>query len=261
VVNHVRTLLLNLPASSESPLGEYVPPGFTSVAIPGAVQQARNFLFGQQPDAAMLDYRLRQYMTMLHATELVEFVVATDPRITYMPGGWKMADFSPAPSVLPIGHDQPLYLAGTVPVAGDGRMVHSWQVTALLAGQTAARVIRRSPTPGSAVHTLSFTNGLSNEFPLDGSALLARFQAAGVVDGTMWNVDCLAMPVTDPGQVAASLGAAGANTIPYLFGAAPQEPYLTWQKLWNSNQPLPYRLGAVLLAVAARTDEARTRSS
>jgi hypothetical protein len=45
-----------------------------------------------------------------------------------------------------------------------------------------------------------------------------------------------------------------------LFGAAPAEPYRTWKALWYSGQPLPYRLGAVLLATAWRTDEVRGRT-
>lgn len=261
MVNHVRTLLLNMPASAATPMGEYVPPEFATVAVPGAVGRARAFLFGPRPDPAMLDFRLRQYMAMLHATELAEFVVAQDPRITYTPGGRDMADFDPTPVVTPDGHDLTLYLGGSLPAAsGDGRMDWSWRVVALLAGKSAAAVTRQGPTRGYAEHDIGFPGGLSDPFPLDGSPLTARFHAAGAVDGTAWTVACLARPARDPGQIAADLGTAGANVIPFLFGPAAEEPYRTWQNLWASDQPLAYRLGAVLLAVAARTDEARTRT-
>jgi hypothetical protein len=253
-------LLLNLPASAELPTGEYVPPEFRAVAVPTYLQQARDLLFGARPDAAMLDYRLRQYMAMLHATELAEFVVAPDPRITYTPGGRDMADFDPTPVVLPIGHDLPLFLGGSPPRTVDGRMAYAWQVKVPTAASPTAVVAQRSPAYGTADYPVAYTGGLSNEFPLAGSPLLASFQAAGLADGTTWNVSCLASPARDPGQVAADLDALGANIVPFLFGVAADEPWLTWQALWNSNQPLPYRLGAVLLAVAARTDEARTRT-
>jgi hypothetical protein len=263
LVNHVRTLLLNQPASAETPLGEYVPPSFRTVVVPLAVQSARNLLFGLRPDAMMLDYRLRQYMAMLHSTELAELVIADDPRITYTPGDRSMTDFDFAPAILPIGHTVPLFLAGDPPTASDGRMTYAWQIKVLIAGYPGpvAAVTRRSPTSGYAEYPISYANNLSNEFPLDGSPLRACFNSAGVVDGIAWNVDCLAPPVRDPGQVAADLGAAGANVLGELFGFTRQEPYLTYNLLWSSKQPLPYRLGAVLLAVAARTDEARKRSS
>ena len=259
MINHVRTLLLNMPASSMTPMGEYVPLEFNTVAVPSAVQRARDILFGPRPDATMLDYRLRQYMTMLHSTELVEFVTAQDPRITYAPGSRAMSDFDPAAVVTPVENSIELFITGNLPRTADGRMSCLWQVKAMVAGSTSVSVTRRSAPPGTSIYPITYTGGLSNEFPLTGSPLLASFQDEGVVDGITWNVSCLAMPLRDPGQVAADLGATGANIMPFLFGIGAQEPYRTWQNLWASNQPLPYRLGAALLAVAARTDEARLR--
>jgi hypothetical protein len=259
MVNHVRTLLLNRPASAVTPMGEYVPPSFRTVALPSYLQQARGLLFGPRPDATMLDYRLRQYMALLHSTELVEFVTAPDPRITYTPGDRTMADFSFAPAVLPVGHDNLLYIVGDPPIATDGGMVYSWQVKVLLAGRPApvAAVTQRSPVQGYVEHAISYTETLSNEFPLDGSPLLARFGSTGIVDGTTWIVTCLAPPAEDPGQVAATFRAVGGTILGQLFGGAIAEPYITGYSLWDSVQPLPYRLGAVLLAVATRTDEIR----
>jgi hypothetical protein len=241
-------------------MGEYVPPTFRPVAVSGVIQKARTILFGARPDAAMLDYRLRQYMAMLHATELAEFVVADDPRITYTSGDRDMADFDPTPVVVPIGHSNTLFIAGDEPTAADGRMTYAWQIVIeVISPQDPPTVIvtRRSPTPGTAQYEVNYTNGLSDEFPLVGSPLLARFHQAGAVDGVTWNVNCLARPAQDPGQVAAGFGALGTDILGELFGVAVLEPYRTWSNLWESNQPLPYRLGAVLLAVAARTDEIR----
>jgi hypothetical protein len=244
-------------------MGEYVPPSFRTVPVPLAVQSARNVLFGPRPDAVMLDYRLRQYMAMLHATELAEFVIADDPRITYTPGDRSMTDFDFTPAILPIGHDVPLFLTGDQPTSIDGRMTYAWQIKVLIAGRPGpvAAVTRRSPSAGYTEYAISYANNLSNAFPLDGSPLLACFNSVGIVDGITWNVNCLAPPLRDPGQITADLGVVGANILGELFGFAGLEPYRTWSALWASNQPLPYRLGSVLLAVAARTDEARKRSN
>ena len=180
-----------------------------------------------------------------------------------MPGDRSMADFNTTPVVTPLGHNQTLFIVGDQPTGAGGRMTFSWQVQVRIAGypQPVAAVTTQSPPPGYAEHVITYTDGLSNEIPLDGSPLLARFYEAGIDDGTTWLVNCLAIPTRDPGQVAIDFSTAGAAVLSKLFGFAPQEPYRTWRNLWWSDQPLPYRLGAVLLAVAARTDEIRRGSS
>ena len=63
--NHIRTLLLNLPpvvAASGFPGEEIVPDTFQSLTLPGYLQTARAALFGTNPDRAMLNYRLRQFL-------------------------------------------------------------------------------------------------------------------------------------------------------------------------------------------------------
>jgi hypothetical protein len=90
---------------------------------------------------------------------------------------------------------------------------------------------------------------------------LASFNSNGAFDGMAWTVSCLAPPARDPGQIAADFAVVGNNVLGGLFGGATEEPYITWNNLWDSTQPLPYRLGAILLAVAARTDDVRMRAS
>ncbi len=65
----------------------------------------------------------------------------------------------------------------------------------------------------------------------------------------------------DVGSAVARLAVIGEDNLVALFGAAPAEPYLTWKNLWGSTMPLPYRLGAFLLAVASRTRETLTGTS
>ena len=86
--NHVRTLLLNRDADSAVfPGEEAIPADFRPVTPPSYQQVLRAKLFGADPDKAMLNYRLRQYMTLLHATPLGHYVTDLDPRITYLPFG------------------------------------------------------------------------------------------------------------------------------------------------------------------------------
>src|SRR5581483_2043121 len=89
MTNHFRTLLLNLSGNIKPPGTypgeEYVPPGFVAQWMPPNLQQVWNVLFGYSPDRAMVNYRLRQYMPLVHAAELEQYVLALDQRVTYWP--------------------------------------------------------------------------------------------------------------------------------------------------------------------------------
>jgi hypothetical protein len=87
MVNHARTLLLNCAAkTSPAPtyyMREWIDPEFVPVAIPQPLRTVRDVLFDSNPDELMLNYRARQYLKCLHASELAEYVVKLDSRITY----------------------------------------------------------------------------------------------------------------------------------------------------------------------------------
>lgn len=113
-------------------------------------------------------------------------------------------------------------------------------------------------TPAGVVTTtpLVVTDHLSAPVAIPGTALLVTV-GDDAPEGTAWSLIAQAVPAADLGDLLAQLQALDAPVLIQLFGAAPQEPYLTWRNLWESNEPMPYRLGALLLAVAQRTAEAR----
>jgi len=81
MINHVRTLLQNLPPGAES--DEFVPVDFVPAEVPEVVQKIKRILWGRTPAHQL---RIRQIMQLLHATVVCdEFVRAPDPRITYLP--------------------------------------------------------------------------------------------------------------------------------------------------------------------------------
>ena len=87
MINHARTLLLNVSAAAYAPgeLGEeYVPP-YSALKLPTYLQTARRIIFGTAPDRVFLNYRVNELMRLLHQTELSEFVYALDSRVTYWP--------------------------------------------------------------------------------------------------------------------------------------------------------------------------------
>lgn len=86
MLNHARTLLLNAKPSNDFgvyPGEEYIPPGYTPVVLPSYLQRIRAELFGTAPDRMLLNYRGRQLLQMIHGTELEEFLLELDPRVTY----------------------------------------------------------------------------------------------------------------------------------------------------------------------------------
>jgi len=80
MINHVRTLLQNMPPGY--PSDEYVDPDFVPMPVPEVVDKLKVVLFGRTPANQL---RIRQLMQLVHATELEDLVLAPDPRITYLP--------------------------------------------------------------------------------------------------------------------------------------------------------------------------------
>lgn len=91
MVNHVRTLLINLPSYGEinayAPVGEeYIDPSFAPLDlskdfVQSAVQKA---LFGAQPDRWMSNYRVHQLLNIMAQSSLERRVLDLDGRISYV---------------------------------------------------------------------------------------------------------------------------------------------------------------------------------
>jgi hypothetical protein len=254
VINSVRTYLANLAGQGfvRGDGEEYTDPAFVPVALPGYLQTLRAILYGADPDRRAVLYRTRQFLGVLHATRLGdEYVRVDDPRITYLPVARGGLELAPNVAVSPLGGSPPLILTGPIPAAdASGRLASAWTLS-VVAGpalQVATPALQTS-TP------LVFVGGLSQPVSLQGSGLTATVPDSAAV-GSGWTVEAFAVPTADLGELVARLDVAGAEVLVELFGVDPDEPYLSWTNLWaDTTMPLPYRLGAVLLAVAARTRE------
>ena len=245
MINHVYSLLRNVTGAGVDPSqgGEYVPLEFRAVTLTPGLALVRSTLFGANPDPVYLNYRLRQYMTVLHAGDYVDHVASYDSRWTYWPflnappfvfgtsltqnlGSGETA--SPAPPIL----------QGQV-VANDeaGRCSFQWPLT-----------LTRS--------ALTFTNGLSAPVPVPGSSLSVLVPSS-IAAVTHWTVSATVKPVRDLATLVATLDTVGVRPTLELFGIETTEPQATYRKLWNEHDQLPERLTAVLLALAFRTEALR----
>lgn len=89
MINHARTLLLNIAPDTTNidMLGEEFIPPFNVLRVPHYLKTPRRIIFGSDPDKVFLNFRAFELLTLIHQTELAEFLYALDPRITYAAAG------------------------------------------------------------------------------------------------------------------------------------------------------------------------------
>ena len=223
-------------------------PGFNSVSLPSYLNMLRNYIFGLYPDNAFLNYRLRQYMQVLHASFLAPYVYALDKRITY---SLTATDFVSntlfVPQVTPLNNSSGLVTVTGTPTPPDisGIMNHVYLMTL---------------NPDNSITTVSQTLPLktlteqTQPATLPGSGYtISIFN--GTINGT-WLVEILNRPQYDLGAIIASIN--NASVLTQLFGAVPVPPYDTFANLWYDQNETPRKLAALLLAIIYRTEEVRS---
>lgn len=261
MVNHIRTLLLN-KASVGSATGyageEYVPFAFKAVELPTDLKKIRALLFGTDPDRYMLNFRLRQYLPLLHQARLSEFVESRDDRVSY-----ELFDDDYFSSLFGITVTKADLFTGDLISVGrfaadenTGKMFYNWTIT--VTDANTVNVQTSSPTLTNNNYAYTLTNNRSDQIPFDHSTL--KFMFTGPV-GAKWYVDGLARPSRTLADIWKTLRD-GLTTILEisLFGAAPAGDYLIWSNIWNKHSYPEYKIGAVLLALAARTEEASSNT-
>jgi hypothetical protein len=81
MINHIRTLILN-----ERSGAEFISDTFAPMPATAAAGRVRDCLFAGL-SAETKDARMQQVMQLLHTYELEPYVLAKDPRVTYLPFG------------------------------------------------------------------------------------------------------------------------------------------------------------------------------
>lgn len=264
MINHLRTLLLNVDGAQASgptfPGEEFVPPDFKAVSpLPGYLQAFRRLLFGAAPDRAMLNYRLRQLLPLLHVTALAEFVFSFDPRVTY----WPFLDTGLVRDSLQTvisqisGAPAALFVEGEMPAPDDsGIMRRIWQIT--IVDLANVQIDQLTPPGPSSIAAYTLTSGLSNPIALPGSNLNVQFPNAFPA---RWQVTAYGRPQRGASDLLTGSLSLGSENINELFAAGTptgaSEPFMTFRNLWEQHFEPPYALGGLLLAAAYRTDQIR----
>lgn len=185
MINHGRSLLLNANGSSfvrdDVPGEEYIPPDFQSVRLPTSIQRVRSVLFGDRPDRLMLNYRTRELLQLLHATELREFLTDLDPRITYQFGS-DFADMGTGLVVTQLAGDSRIKLdvIGDLSAAyGQNNLYREWELEVLTT--TAADVTQIKPSRSTEEVEYDPGSTRSSAISLPGSALSVKFNTGHYV--------------------------------------------------------------------------------
>lgn len=250
MLNEFRTLLLNVSGmtSATAPVaGELIDPLYRPVVLPPAIQAVRMLLFGPSPDLTFLNVRARQLLAVVHASPLVEFVVANDPRITY--------DFNDQSLVGPAAY-QPaasppdgLTVTGSLPPPDStGKMSYTFDVTTPAPNQ--ASIAWRAPALQNVL--FEFVPGVR----IVPAGLGLAFTLSRADAGQAWRVTALARPAIGPAGLLALLTTIGEPTLDGLFGFNTTEPDKTFRNIFFQSPETPLRLAAAVCAVVARTREA-----
>jgi len=261
--NHARTLLLNV-SGSNGPGADYlgeelIPSEYAALSLNSSLKSVRQHIFGADPDRGMLNYRAYQLLSMIEKTDLQEFVVELDNRITYEFGNENSFVLQPTwePKIEQISGtlDDIITVAGT-PARPDytGRLYYQFEVSVL--GTTTIQINRQTPPTKSENLTLSLSSGLSEGFDLYYTGYKAFVNT--VNPGASWRVSGYLQPQVDVTDIISSMESAGDPVLTELFGTKSIEPWATFKNLWYDSSDLVYRLGAIVLALIYRTDEART---
>lgn len=256
MLNHARCLLMNVDGRKAIlgyPGDELLDAAYRPLMPPDAVFAVRRLLYGATPDRSMLNYRVRQCLALLHASPLAEYLTALDPRITYLPFQDDLTRAYAPQTTFAYGTAAAnLRLIG-VPRPDDagGRMQYAYDIQ-VDAGSVTVTDLADPRLPISTV--LTVVNGASQLVPLGSSGMSIILADIG---DQGWSVTAYARPVRDLAALTAALGSIGEPVLIGLFGVQPQEPYLTFQNLWQEKEEIGPKLGGLLCALLGRMEERR----
>jgi hypothetical protein len=261
--NHARTLLVNLTGSvgfiSNAPGEELIPFDYVQLTLPGYINSIRSRLFGANPDRAMLNYRIAQLLQLIATTELQEYIVALDSRITYQLNKLNLAAdkmFEPKVNKYAGLASDVLTLVGNAASPDvSGQSGYNFQIKIVSNSGIKAQISRLTFPLQEEEEPLSLTSGLSPEFNLPFSSYKFRVNTVNI--GSAWTISGFLRPTATLSELMENIKSIGEPALISLFGASPQEPYTTFKNCWQYHQDFAYRFSGFLLALIYRIEEIR----
>ena len=250
MINHGRTLLLNRDGSTRPDslyyLEEYVDPAFRAVQLPAYLQEFYEILIGSGSDNAFANYRLRQYMLLLHSTEFQAYVYALDPRITYLTDRTVAADQDDVvcKPINALADSITFYFTGKPAINPSAiKMYSSWLVEAVT-----PTLVRVTDQKGNTSDTLvTFSGGSTNQIAVPGQPdFWFKIASPSLSAGAEWLIETFTSPPGDLTDLMDSLTSYINRNGYQLFPNV--EPFTTFSQLWNKYDVFAYRMSGLLLA-------------
>lgn len=261
MINHARTLLLNraLPQNLDDLGEEIIPAAFQPFDVPSWMLPVRSVVLGARPENVYANFSVDRILRVVHATEYAGYLLQHDRRITYDPHSTNtFAADSPRISVrtLAVGNIVDVSRIGDL-VADDvnGVMRQRWRIL-LADGVATATDVRTGDAVEQYIRVSD--SALSSELPLPGSGLRVRLRMNSTQEEHWFgNIELTATLKSsrDLSDVVASLDAQRLDATRQLFGSGGDSRYSTFQRLWRVDNPLPYRVAGVVLALIQRSHE------
>jgi hypothetical protein len=260
--NHARTLLLNISGSNSpdvSYLGEeLVPADYEAVTFPSFIENVRRPIFGADPDRAMLNYRIRQLLISIDDTDLQQYIIDLDNRITYTLG--EDTTFAKHETWAPVitrygGTEDDIATVGGNSERPDftGRMFYQFNVS--IPSSVLIQIYRETPPLKSQNLDLALTSGLSAPYDLFYTGHTVYVNTTNT--DAAWSISGYLRPQISLAEIAAQLDSVGDDVLTELFGTKRIEPWNTFRNLWYDHPELPYKMGGLILALIYRTDAVR----
>lgn len=228
---------------------EYTPIEFAKRELTGVTKLAHQIIFGQNPDRLFLNFRARQLMQLLHAGELAQDVLVTDPRVTYLP--FKSDLFEQAfRTKLLTAVTYPVYIVGTHQAnEAQGRCTQQWQITL---ASTEINVAHRTQDD-------TYTSEPGEPVKLPGSEL--TLSAPQAPNGTVLRVESNGRPTLNTAALLRmTTQLLGQRGMDELF-VGQTEPMKTWRTIWNRDDSASRRFSAFLMALAYRIEQSPHKAS
>ena len=238
MINHYRTALLNISGSNspglQYPGEELVDALFAARSLPSHLITMRRLIFGEAPDRAYMNYRLRQITTLWHDSILNEAALEEDSRITYWPNKYaaNMSKFGTL-EVTPINSQiTPDYSYSRTPHADDknGRAEFLYEINV-----------------NNGVCTLvDETTKHTRTINISGSYYDLGNNVRLTIGNGSWRVVIFGKPQKDLGQILLDCDLIKDSDVELLLFKDNE----SLKNLWRTSEFLPERLGAVSLALA-----------
>jgi len=256
MINHARTLLLNLDGAAgymeNYPGEELIPANYKSLALPTYLNIVRNRLFGANPDRTMLNYRAAQLLRLIQATELQQYILELDSRITYANRPLIANNvFSPVIAQYRGSLSDRLYLTGN-PLDPDDSGICYYAYDIQL--DTSHFMIQRQSFPLiKELIPYTFTAGETQPVALPFSGYLIHTNT--VSTQAAWTIRGHLRPGRSLTRIETNLRSIGEPELIQLFGTADVEPYTTFKNCWEKHTDFAYRLGGIVLAYIYRSHQ------